>query len=116
MSKKVFFLLLVIFFLSLFVLLIIIFRINPYQLSEKELLFFLLWIFLLLFPFFSLISVFVHRSFLRRSFAQWVILRQGLFCSLYFTLLLALQIFGAFSILGAVLLGIVFLLLELYFK
>ncbi len=102
--------------LALVVLLIIVLRVNPYELNEKELLFVLFWVFLFLFSLGVGASALWHRNLLRRSFAQWLVLRQGFFIALYLVLLLALQIFRAFSILGAVLLLVVFLLLEFYFK
>lgn len=116
MSKKLRLVLFGVWVLSLVILLVIIFRVNPYDLNEKELLFVLFWVFLFLLPLGTGFSALTHRNLMRRSFAQWLVLRQGFFFALYLTLLLALQMFGAFSILGAIILFIVFLLLELYFK
>ncbi|MCD6195145.1 hypothetical protein J7K05_03055 [bacterium] len=116
MSKRLSLGLLAVWGLSLVVLLIIFFRVNPYDLNEKELIFVLFWVLLFLFPLGTGISVLAHKNLMRRSFAQWLVLRQGFFFALYLTLLLALQMFRAFSILGAGILLVVFLLLELYFK
>ncbi|MCD6422433.1 hypothetical protein J7L13_03755 [bacterium] len=99
-----------------FLLFIIFWRVDPYKLSERELLFFLLWIFLFLFPLFSFVSALIHRQFLRRPKMVWTVLRQGAFAGLFFTTTLALQIFGAFSIVGVGLLALAFLLLEIYFQ
>ena len=114
MSRKIIVALLAILGLAIFIILIFIFRIDPYTLSPKELLFFAFLIFVILFCLISFIQIPLMKKWWKRKDTQWIILRRSLSIALYLALMLALQIFNAFSILGAVLLGAVFLLLEFF--
>jgi hypothetical protein len=116
MSKQIILTLLGILGLAIFIILIFIFRIDPYGLSPKEIIFFVVLIFIILFCLITFLQIPLMRRFLQRKDTQVIILRRAAIISIYLSLMLALQIFNAFSILGAVLLGGVFLLLEFYFK
>jgi len=101
---------------SFAIIILAIFRIDPYTLNEKELLFFVFLFFIFLFSFFAALETIVFRTFLRRDFIFKIIFRQSFFIAAFLSSLLILKIMGAFSILGALLLAIFFGLLELYFK
>jgi hypothetical protein len=116
MSRKIILALLTILGLAILIILIFIFRIDPYSLQPKYLLFFVFLIFVIVFCLASFIQIPLMRRWLARKDTQAIILRRSFLIALYLASMLALQIFNAFSILGAVLLAIVFLLLEFYFK
>lgn len=116
MSKKIILAVLSILGLAIFFLLIFIFRIDPYTLTAQQLIFFISLVFVLIFSLTFFIQIPLMRKWMQRKNTQVIILRRALLISLFLSLILALQIFNAFSILGAVLLGFVFLFLEFYFK
>ncbi|MDD3773947.1 MAG: hypothetical protein PHW50_01540 [Patescibacteria group bacterium] len=116
MSKKIIVGILALFSLAILISLIFIFRIDPYTLSVQQLLFFIFLIFVIIFSLIFFVQIPLMRKWMQRKETQGIILRRAFLISLFLSLVLALQIFGAFSILGVVLLGAVFLLLEFYFK
>lgn len=116
MSRKIILLLLTVLAIAIFIILIFIYRIDPYSLTPKEIIFFVILTFVILFCLMAFLQIAFMRRLLDKKEKQGIVLRRSLLFALYFALILALQIFNAFSILGAVLLAGVFLLLEFYFK
>jgi len=116
MSKRVFIFLGSLLLVSALILFLIFWRINPYSLNEKEILFFLFWCFIFLFSLSGIVGGLLNYSFLRRSFILGVVIRRAFFISFYIVFILALKIFDVFNIPSIILLGIFFLLLDFYFK
>ena len=116
MSRKIILALFAFLGLAIFLIVIFIFRIDPYTLSPQQLLFFVFLIFVILFSLITFIQIPLMKKWMQRKDTQAIILRRSLLISFYLSSILALQIFSAFSVLGVVLLGLVFLLLEFYFK